>query len=373
MDPGNTDLHQITFRNSNDKAIAILSLEDGITPFAFRKFMDVICSADFKVEELTLRSIPDIDRYISDQRKENASSRCALGKFSPSSSRGIPELVVDLLFQYVGQHFVPFGEMAKCHWNSVYLQTDAIPLLKMLSLAHRNWTPYAQTLLRRRLIIRNHTNLRRYLQSPLLGPWVREVALNYRIRGSRFEHTILQDLFRRLPEIPSITVHLLEQDENGGGQEVLEGLTGFISQFSRSVKAIWLSEYPVEKPSGSARYKHIIENLAGLSELRYLSISYEIDNIETLPSPIEVLEIEGNDKYIRYCVGALLKAKRPKSLRELSLDFSKHEKGTPALSLPVLREERRSRTWRSSSSNRHGLHARTVSQCISISAQACLV
>lgn len=150
----------------------------------------------------------------------------------------------------------------------------------------------------------------------------------------------MQDLFRRLPEIQSITVHLLEQDEDGGGQEVLACLTGFISQFSRFVKAIWLSDDPVGENDSRARYGDIFETLAGLSELRYLSISCEIDNIELLPLSVEVLEIQGNDKYIRYCVGALLKAKRPKSLRELSLDFSEHEKETPALPLPVSLVER---------------------------------
>lgn len=289
--------------------------------------MDVICSANFKIEELTLRSIPDIDRYISDQRKENASSRCALGKLSPSSSCGIPELVVDLMFQYFGQLFVPFGELAKCPWDSTYLQGDVTRLLKTLSLTHRNWTPYAQNLLRRRLLITDHTILRHYLQSPLLGPWVRELALNYTISEDRFEHAILQDLFRRLPNVHSISVHLMDPDENGVDQEAFTGLTGFISRFCRSVKAIWLSDDAVEENDSSARYGHIFKKWTVLSKLRYLSISCEIDDVIALPPSIEVLEIQGNDKYIRYCVRALLKAKRPKSLRELSLEFSKHVKG----------------------------------------------
>lgn len=98
-------------------------------------------------------------------RKEDATAR-------------IPNIVLDLLFEHIGEMIVPFGAVAKEHRDSFYLQRDTNRMLKKLPLVHRTWTPYSQNLLRRRLIVSTQTKARSYLQSPLLGPWVQELALH---------------------------------------------------------------------------------------------------------------------------------------------------------------------------------------------------
>lgn len=326
-------LDKMTFRNPTDKAIASLSFDKDITPQIFKKIMDVICCAGFDSKEITLESIPDIDRLISEQRKEDASARSASGTLSSSSSSyGFPNIVLDLLFEHIGEMIVPFGAIAKEHWDSFYLQRDTNRMLKKLSLVHRTWTPYCQNLLRRRLMVSTQTKARSYLQSPLLGPWVRELALHYRIHESKLEHAMLNDLFRRIPEVQYISVHLLGQTADEEGQEVLAHLTGAIGRFSRSVRAIWLSEYPVERNlSGSGngvRYKNLLANLPELTELRYLSISCEVDDFGMLPLSIKVLELNGNDTYLSHCIKMLLEDKSRVLLRELSLDFSLFEKNS---------------------------------------------
>lgn len=129
-------------------------------------------------------------------------------------------------------------------------------------------------------------------------------------------------------------MHGQTADEDGQEAEVLRvaDLTGAIGRFSRSVRAIRLSESPVERNlSGcghGVRYKNLLANLAELTELRYLSISCEVDGFGMLPLSMKVLELKGNNTYLSYCIRMLPEDKSRVSLRELSLNFSLFEKNS---------------------------------------------
>lgn len=175
----------------------------------------------FCPETLQMKRIEDILGHISEKRRSIARDRgaerneAAVCRQPDDTNRnGVPSLIVELVAENVESDRTPF--------HRILLQTsrecDADRLLLTMCLVHRSWTDTAQRYLRRRIFASGRAGIYSLLQSPQLGPWVRDLSIRTHITSPKLEDcqpgTSYSDTPRLITEIlhkcPNVTFLLLQ-------------------------------------------------------------------------------------------------------------------------------------------------------------------
>lgn len=139
-------------------------------------FLDLLSNQSFHPQDLTIKSCDDIDTRISNHKMHLASQR-----YTGLATIGLPHVVLECAVECMTDimcHFFLETRLDATHHRKVedpITQGLRADLARMCQV-HRSWTPVVQRCLRRRVVIRDYSQLQAFSQSPLCGPWVREFA-----------------------------------------------------------------------------------------------------------------------------------------------------------------------------------------------------
>ena len=149
----------------------------------FDDILSLLQHPAFDSKELTLRVTEDLYDHVSNQRMLDMETRQLRGMRIKKRNRSMPALILDLLVEYLDSVRMPFHEMVSLGGG----QCPSDQILRTMALVHRSWTDPAQRVLRRRVLVTGQKAMRLLLQSPFLGPWVRDlsVKLSNRSRGGK--------------------------------------------------------------------------------------------------------------------------------------------------------------------------------------------
>ena len=147
----------------------------------FDDFLSLLRHPKFNVEELATNNSSELMDHISKQRQIFAERRVCTSRIADTSvarttnSTCVPTLIVEFLAEYIASERTPFHLAISEFSDSQECEADIA--LRNMALVHRSWTAVAQHTLYRRIIVHGTRNMRFILQSPQLGPWVRELSV----------------------------------------------------------------------------------------------------------------------------------------------------------------------------------------------------
>lgn len=254
------DLHvTIPCKSSSDALIASLSvaLGDDLSSKVLDAFLDLFQNPTFCSADVTFRNAQDVSKHISEQRKRIAQKRSLPvpksltdGKLSPYGNAtrniygGVPQLIIDMVAQQLASEMKPMEEQVD--WDTVVCggtSDSRCPreqdLLNM-TVVHRTWTAAANRALRPQVRIIGSSNLRSFLRSPRMGPWLREF---YFIESLESENTremvrLLEYFIRNAPNLRQLAIRTWWRI----GVYDQYTLDGVVRQFEhlRELESLWL-------------------------------------------------------------------------------------------------------------------------------------
>ena len=166
----------------------------------FDDLLSLFRHPEFVSKEVTLRYTEDAFTHISEQRKLNAKVRQVEHQVDDTNEeqtiQPVPGLAVGLVADYLDSARTPFHRVV-CQRTH---ECDADRTLRVMALVHRSWTDAAQYSLRRRIVAGGRGMFRLLLQSPILGPWVRELSLKLEGRDGDSPR-LIGEILKKCPSV----------------------------------------------------------------------------------------------------------------------------------------------------------------------------
>lgn len=170
--------------------------------------------SDFQTDAVSFKKTEDILDHIALQRRLIASNRNQVRKQDQKPAQSVlagysrsSGLIPELLAEFVDSHKVSFHQaVARFRYNPE-LWCEMSDMLANMSLVHRTWTDAAQRRLRRRVHV-DRFNLQDFLESTLVGPWVRELSVCLHIddhESITSANQVARLLSRVLERCPNVT------------------------------------------------------------------------------------------------------------------------------------------------------------------------
>ena len=92
---------------------------------------------------------------------------------SKQNAQPVPDLIVSLVANHLDSERTAFHRIV----NQMDHRCEADQVLQTMAVVHRSWTDTAQHVLRRRIVVSGRTAMFSLLQSPHVGPWVRDLSV----------------------------------------------------------------------------------------------------------------------------------------------------------------------------------------------------
>lgn len=175
----------IPFPTPSDALFAAFVLKyTNMTMELFDDLFTLFNHPEFRSETLEMKRIEDILGHISEKRRSIARDRGAerneaavCRQPNDTNRNGVPSLIIELVAENVESDRTPFHRILL----QTYRECDGDRLLRTMCLVHRSWTDAAQRYLRRRIFASGRAGIYSLLQSPQLGPWVRDLSIRTHI------------------------------------------------------------------------------------------------------------------------------------------------------------------------------------------------
>lgn len=234
-------------------ALLATNLVDFPTAIDFRLFSDAVSEPTFNIAHVTLKGSSHIDLRISEYRLELANKRGSLKTancpYGNDHVSGKLRLAFDHIVDSIREDMGPFALEAMPKWDILSLARRQEQDLRSISLLHRSLTSSAQHALRRRVVIYGRESLRRFLCSPLCGPWIREVVLHWNLDSRNFareddRNEVIAEMLRLLAALFSraANVHSLCLRTGYGEPWEYDDIIPFLNSLSslQSLEHLWL-------------------------------------------------------------------------------------------------------------------------------------
>lgn len=178
---------QVPCKTASDAVLASFCVDKDLSPELVDDILTLLHTHSFDSREVTFRHAQELHSHIAEERRKIADHRSQMGSAVlgqeldtlPLSVR-IPPVVLDLVAQEIMGNMPHSARQSE--WdNNVFFgvsherhSPEEADLLAMAQ-THRSWTDPATRMLRTRVHIVGGSELKKFVKSPRMGPWIKEL------------------------------------------------------------------------------------------------------------------------------------------------------------------------------------------------------